>query len=60
MHGVGEIRKMNKNDPAEAYRVQRDIFRAALVRLKKRVPEDVIKFIDVELERGDKKGATNA
>lgn len=56
MHGIGEIKAMNKR-PEDAYRVQRDIFRRALVKISERVDAGITlrAFIEAELARGDKK-----
>jgi hypothetical protein len=48
----------NKGDPVHVYRVQRDIFRKALVAIRDRTFDNKLhlhEFVTTELARGDKK-----
>lgn len=66
MHGLTEIKKANGGaDEAQRYRVQRDIFRRALVKIRDgKLPcnraqhIELHEFVTAELERGDKKDQT--
>lgn len=56
MQGLGEIKKANAGAPEHVYRVQRDIFRKALVAIRDREYDgELHPFVLAELARGDKK-----
>lgn len=61
MHGLTEIKKANGGaaDEAQRYRVQRDIFRRALIAIRDRKYDgELHPFVTAELARGDKKDQT--